>query len=152
MCRVVDAVLVEDQRVSQGADLDQSVPVGGVTRESRDLEPQHDTGASHPDIGHELLETFPFDRGGTRLAEISIDNDDPIVWPAQRDRALAERILAFGTLGVLKHLPDRRLPDIQVGAALEVTGGDFLMRLDTHTLISCLAAMAMHASTRTMSA
>ena len=34
----------------------QPMPVGRVAREARDLQPEHDAGAAHPDIGHESLE------------------------------------------------------------------------------------------------
>ena len=37
IARIVDAVLVEDQSVGQGANLQQPVPVGGVARQPRNL-------------------------------------------------------------------------------------------------------------------
>lgn len=52
--RIVDAVLVEDQRVGQGADLKETVPVAGVPRQARDLEAHDDPDVPHPDLGDEL--------------------------------------------------------------------------------------------------
>ena len=93
---VVDAVLVEDQGIAQRTDLEQAVPVGRVARQARDFEPEHDSGASHPDLGDQLLESFAVRGRGARLAEIGIDDDDPLVGlsPARR-RAGAVRTVAL---------------------------------------------------------
>jgi len=39
----------------------------------------------------------------------------------------AESVLSFGAFGILEDLPHRRLPHVQVCAALQVTGGDLLV-------------------------
>ncbi|OWW01895.1 hypothetical protein ATY81_23385 [Rhizobium sp. R72] len=44
-CRIVDAVLVEDQGVSKGADLEQTLPVGIVARQTGDFQAHDDPGA-----------------------------------------------------------------------------------------------------------
>ena len=56
--RIVYAVLVENQRVGEGADLQQPMPVGIVPREAGDLEPHDDACATHADIGHQSLKTL----------------------------------------------------------------------------------------------
>jgi hypothetical protein len=38
------------------------------------------------------------------LAEVMVDHDDPLDRPAQRHRALSERISALGALGVFDDL------------------------------------------------
>ena len=58
------------------ADLQQPVPVGRVARQARDLQPQHDPGAAHADLGDQLLEALAVHRRGARLAEIGVDDDD----------------------------------------------------------------------------
>ena len=65
--RVVDAVLVQDERVGQRADLQQSVPVGGVACEAGNLQAEHDTCAPHPDLGDQLLEPRAV-HGGRQIA------------------------------------------------------------------------------------
>jgi hypothetical protein len=62
--RVVEAVLIEDEGVGEGADLQQPVPVGRVAGEAGDLQPEHDTGAAHADVGDESLEAGTIGRGG----------------------------------------------------------------------------------------
>ena len=49
-CRIVHAILVEDQSVSEGADLQQTLPVGIVPREPGDLQAHDDAGAPHADV------------------------------------------------------------------------------------------------------
>jgi len=61
---VVDPVLVQDQRLEQGADLEQVVPVRVVAREPRDFESEHDAGAPHADLGGELAEALAVRRRG----------------------------------------------------------------------------------------
>ena len=134
--RVVDPVLVQDQRVGQRADLEQPVPVGRVARQPRDLQPQHDPGAAQPDLGHQPLKAGAVHRRGPRLAEIRVDHDDALPRPAEGHGALAQRVLTLSALGVLDHLPHRRLPHVQVRLALEVTDGDLGVRIGRHGLRS----------------
>ena len=57
--RVIQPVLVADQRGRHGADLQQPVPVGVVAGQPGDLQAQHDPGAAHADLGDQPLEAFP---------------------------------------------------------------------------------------------
>ena len=125
--RAVDPVFIDNQRVGQRADLQQPVPVCGVARQARDLEPEHDAGMSHAHLAHELLETFPVDARCPGLAKVAVDHPDPLHRPAQRHRPLPQGVLAQGALGVLEHLPHRGLAHVQVGVAPQVALGHFLM-------------------------
>jgi hypothetical protein len=109
---VIEPILVADQRARQRADLEQPVPVGVVARQPRDLEPEHDPGAAHPDLGDQLLEALAVGRRGAGPALVGVDHDDPLGRPAERDRALAQRVLALGRLAVQGHLAQRRLTHI----------------------------------------
>ena len=57
--RVVQAVLVEDEGVREGADLEQPMPVGGAAGQAGDLQPQHQADLAQAHRGHELLEALP---------------------------------------------------------------------------------------------
>ena len=133
--RVVDAILVADQRGGQRADLQQPMPVHRVASQARDLQAEHDAGMPHADLGHQVLEALAV-RRGARLAEVAVDHDDAFLGPAQRHRALAQAVLALGALGVLEHLPQRRLTHVQVGVALEVAGLHLLMGIVHHAMAS----------------
>jgi hypothetical protein len=57
--RIVDPILVEDEGVTERADLEEAMPVGGVPREPGHLEAHHDARAPEADVRHELLEAVP---------------------------------------------------------------------------------------------
>ena len=107
VCRVIDAIFIENECVSESTDLQQSMPVSGVARQPGDLESQHNAGFAYADVGDQFLESFAIGGRSARLPEVAIDNDDLFYSPAQGDRALLKCILAFCALGVLRHLSDR---------------------------------------------
>jgi hypothetical protein len=75
------------------------------------------------------LKAFAPSSRRARLTLIIVNDDDLVVAPAQCGRAPAERILPLGTLDILDNLSHRRLPDVQVGAALEMARLDFDRRI-----------------------
>ena len=58
VCRIVDAVFIQDQRVSQRTDLQQAMPVHRVAGQARDFQAQHDSGPAQTDLAHQPLESF----------------------------------------------------------------------------------------------
>jgi hypothetical protein len=81
--RVVDTILVEDQCVGECADLQQTMPVGVVPGQARDLEPHNHASVSHADIGDQTLKTFAPGCRCARLALVVVNDDNLIVAPAQ---------------------------------------------------------------------
>ncbi len=132
LARVIESVLVADQRAGQRADLQQPVPVGVVAGQPGDFQAEHDPGPPHPDLGDQMLEPFPVGGRGAGLALIHVDGDHLVGLPAQRDRLLPQRVLPSGGLGVGEHLAQCGLPDIQVSRPGQVPGGDLARGLDTH--------------------
>src|SRR5712692_7417148 len=51
-----------------------------------------------------------------RVALVAIDHDHLVRCPAERHGPLAEGVLALGGLGVLEHLPEGGLADVEVGS------------------------------------
>ena len=122
---IVDAVLVEDQSVGESANLQQAVPVGIVPRQPGHFEAHDDAGVPHADVGHQALKTAAPGRRRAGLALVAVDDDDLLVAPAECGRAAAQRVLPLCALDVFDDLSHRRLPDVQVSAALEMMGLDF---------------------------
>ena len=110
---VINAVLVQDQGVGQSADLEKAVPVRGAAGQPADLETEHHADLAHADGGHQALEAGPIGVC-TGLAQVGVDNHHLLRLPPECHRPLAQRVLAFGRLGVLQHLAERGLADIQV--------------------------------------
>jgi hypothetical protein len=133
--RIVDAVLVQDQRIGQGADLEQAMPVGVVACQARDLQAHHDPGATHADIAHQALKAFAVLARGARLTEVGIDHDDLLAMPAQGERPLLESVLTPCALGVLEHLAQRGLADIQIGLAFGVPGLNLTLGIGSHAAV-----------------
>jgi hypothetical protein len=131
---VIQAVLVQDQRAGQRADLQQPVPVGVVARQPGDFQAQHDAGPAHADVGDQPLEAVAALGGGARASQVLVDHDHLLGRPAQRDRPLAQRVLAVGGGGVLDHLAQGGLAHIQVGGPAQVLCGHLLGGIGCHQL------------------
>ena len=56
------------------------------------------------------------------LAEIRVDHDDLLDGPAERMGPRAQRVLAMGALGVLRHLAQCRLADVETGIPGKMAG------------------------------
>ena len=124
--RIVDAILVEDQRVGQGADLEQPVPVRRVARQPRHFQPEHDPAPPQADLGDQTPEPLAVG-GGARQAEIAVDHHDAFGPPAQGDRSLAQGVLPGRAFGILEHLAHGRLAHIQISVPAQVVGTDLLV-------------------------
>jgi hypothetical protein len=59
---IVKSVLIEDQRVSKCADLQQSVPIARIAGQAGDFQADHQSGMTHTHLSHEFLKTFPIGR------------------------------------------------------------------------------------------
>lgn len=118
--RIVDTVLVEDQGIGKGADLQQPLPVGIVARQTGDLEAHHDPGLPHADVADQPLKPLAPGRRRAGFALVVVNDDNLLVTPAEGDRPSAKRILSPGALGILNDLPHRGLADVQVGTAFEM--------------------------------
>src|SRR6266403_926859 len=94
-------------KASVSTDLQQPMPVGRVARQSRYLQPQHDSGSSQADLGNQPLKALPVGGGSSRLSEIAVKDDDAILGPAQCDGLLAQSVLAFSAFAILEHLAQR---------------------------------------------
>ena len=146
VARVVDAVFIEDERIGEGADLEQAMPVGRVAGQAGDLEAHHQAGPAHAHFRDQMLEAFALDGRGSGLALVAVDDDDLIVSPAQRHGPLTQRVLALGALGVLEHLTQGGLANVEVGGSAEVARGDLLRSLRGHEVTSRAVASAISAS------
>ena len=124
--RIVDAVAVGDERVEQGADLEQLVPVAAGAGEPRHLDPEHQADAAEPDLGHQPLEARPDLGRGAGAAEVVVDDHDPLAGPAELPGAFGQGVLEPGRLGMAADLLQGRLPDVDDGEPVTVAAADLL--------------------------
>src|SRR5260363_246227 len=74
------------------------MPVQVRARQTRDLQSKHRAHLPHRDICHQCLEVLASLHPCTRLTQIPIQRADGRLWPAQCQRFVPQRVLAFGTL------------------------------------------------------
>jgi hypothetical protein len=102
---IINAIFIEDERIAEGANLEQPMPIGRVARKPRDLQPQNNTGFAQAHLRHQPLKSLPVGGGSPGLAQIGIDHDDALDRPAKRHGLAPQRVLALRALRVLKDLP-----------------------------------------------
>src|SRR6266404_1970190 len=115
--RIVDAVLVDDQAVHEGAEFQERVPIAPVAGQPRRLDRQHGAGRAGADRREQTLEA------GTELTtarptEIIVDDND--VLPAEHARSRHQGVLPTSALGVVEQLIRRRLPYVDVSVARQM--------------------------------
>src|SRR6516225_11594855 len=96
------------------------MPVAGVAGQSGYLQAHHNAGTPQAHLGDQTPEPFAIRRELTRLALIRVNDDHLLDRPAERHGTLAQPILTFGTLDILKYLTRRGLTHVQIGIPLEV--------------------------------
>ncbi len=124
---MVDAVGVGDQRVGHPGQIQQPIPVGVVAGQPRNLQRQHDSHLTEPDLRGQLGEPGPARGAGPGHAHVLVDHPHPGARPAQLDRAADQVVLAGGGFAVtgqlghggLAHIPTTPLPI--AAAALAIT-------------------------------
>jgi hypothetical protein len=76
MRRIIETVLVEDQRAGEGTDLQQPMPVTAVTGQSGNLQAEDQSGSPKTHFRHQPLETNAVRGRGSRLAEVRVNDYD----------------------------------------------------------------------------
>src|SRR5438045_213519 len=120
MARIIDSVLVDDDRGDQSTELDQHMPVAAIAGETRGLDREHRADVSGADCADQTIKAGAGD-AASRAAKVIIDLD---AGPAELPSAIGERILAALALLVVDQLIGRRLANVDVGGAREVLSGD----------------------------
>jgi hypothetical protein len=100
------------------------LPVDRVAGQSRDLKPEHDANLAQTDSRNEFLETIARHAVGSGHPEILIDDMNALRRPAERDRAVAQRVLPSRALAVLIDLPQRRLANVKIGITAQMVGSN----------------------------
>src|SRR6202171_4411012 len=88
------------------------MPVGRVSRQTRDLQPQHHTGLPERDLVDQLLESIAPGSLRSRFTEIAVNHMDLLARPALSNGTISESIFALCALRVFLHLAGCRLADV----------------------------------------
>src|SRR5262245_56951725 len=111
---IVDAVLVDDQRADQSAELQQRVPVAPVAGKTRRFDRHYAAHAALADRRQQLIEAGT-GNAGTGAAEVFVDHLD--CRPAERTRAVNEAVLPTPALMIVQQLIWGRLARIDESTA-----------------------------------
>src|SRR5215213_389839 len=125
--RIVEALAVGQDHAKQRAQFEQLMPIAIVARQPRGIQAEHQTGIAQPDLGNQPLEAVSLGTRRPRLAEILVDDKDPLARPAEPDSAVDKTILQLGAFLVLAHLVDRGLAHIDIGQLGTVRRADPLV-------------------------
>src|SRR4029077_4089179 len=125
MPRIVDSVVVDDDRSDYSKELNQRVPVTAVARQSRYLDREHSANAGFADCSQQALEARPND-AAARTAKIIVDDLDR--GPAELTGSIHETILPASALLIMRQLIGRRLSDVNIGAASKMIRRDLAPR------------------------
>ena len=107
MPRIIDAILIDDHRADQAAELKQGMPVAPVAGEPRGFDRDDRTDPTLANCRQQLLEAGTGD-AGTGPAEIIIDHLDG--GPAQGTGAIDEPVLAAPAFVIMQQLVAGRDP------------------------------------------
>ncbi len=129
MARIVDSVLVDDERADQSTELDERMPVAAVSGKTRRLDREHSADTALADHCEQPLEAGTHE-AAARAAEVVIDDID--VTPAKLLGAIDEAILARPALVIVCELVCCRLPDVNAGTAAEMFSRDLGHRRSPH--------------------
>jgi hypothetical protein len=123
--RMIDAVVIANQRVGDTAQLQQAIPIGIVARQSGDFQTEDDAHVSQGNLTGQANKPGPFIGGGTGEPEVFIDDDHLLPGPAQFASLVGQGVLTSGGFAVMLHLRWLGLAKIYVGCALGMRRFDF---------------------------
>ena len=112
---MVNPVGVADQRIGQTAQIDESVPVGIVAGQSRDLKTQNKPHVSERDLGGQAGETGSRYGSGSRQTKILVDDHDIVGDPSKIGGLVHQSILPVGRLAVVFNLSGAGLAQVDDG-------------------------------------
>ena len=137
VCRIIDSILIENERAGQRTQLDQPMPVCGVPGQARDLQPHHQACLAKGDLTDQFLKPVPAGRLCTRLTEIAVEYVNTFKRPAQRDRAITQGILALRALRILQDLARCGLSNVEISIVRQMLLGNFQFRHAENPPVEC---------------
>ena len=109
---MIDAVGVGNQSVGQSAQVKQSVPIRIVSGQAANFETEQDADLPEGHFRRHTREPTAPVGGGTRQAEILVDNGDLVGMPTEVAGAIGEGVLAPGRLAIVLDLGRRGLANV----------------------------------------
>src|SRR5450755_1566800 len=121
---MIDAVGIANERVGKTAEIEQAIPIGVVASKAGHFETEHDADVSEGYFGGETGEAAAFDDARAGQAEVFVNHDDLLRWPAKRGCLGHQGILALRGFAIVLHLGGGGLSKIDVSGTAQMRGAD----------------------------
>jgi hypothetical protein len=108
------STLIDDERIGHAAQIEQTVPVGVVARQTRDFESENDSNVPQCYLGGHARKAATICDTGAREAQILVDHTDLLFVPAEAERTLSKRVLALCRFAVVLNLTGTGLAVIPI--------------------------------------
>jgi hypothetical protein len=132
---------IGDERVEQGADLEELMPVPAGPCQARHLDAEDEADVAEADLGDQPLEPEPTLDGLAGAPEVVIDHDHALARPSKVHGPLDQGVLEAGGLLVALDLLGRGLPNVDDGQTLAVSAADLVRK---QALVHRGAVLAHH--------
>src|SRR5215470_3160830 len=106
---MVNAVIVTNESISHAAELQKTIPVRIVPRQTRDLQSEDDAHVSQRHFTGETSKPRAFLGAGAGQPQILVDDHDLLLGPSELASPIGQGILAGGGLAIMLHLARRGL-------------------------------------------
>ena len=130
---------IGDERIEQGADLKELVPVPARPCQARHLDSEDEADVAEADLGDQALEPGPTLDGLAGAPEVVVDHDHALARPAEVHGPLDQGVLEAGGLLVALDLLGRGLADVDHRQTLAVTAADLVRQQDREYRCAVLA-------------
>src|SRR5262249_3709230 len=121
MARIIDSILVDNNRADESTELDQCVPVAAIARQARRLDREHSTDATLANRGQQVLKAGQADPVA-RATQIIVD--DLYRSPTELPRAVSQPVLPSPAFVIVHKLIGSRLTDVHIRATGKMLSGD----------------------------
>jgi hypothetical protein len=133
--RMIKAISIGNQRIRKTSQFDEPMPVGVISRQTRDLQSQYEPDTPQRHIGSELGKTGTSSSARARQSEIGINDQDLFSRPSEFASALRQLVLPACRFPIVLDLTGARLAQINNGQPRQMAGGDLgVIRPVTHRL------------------
>src|SRR6516164_1436341 len=122
--RMIDAVGIADEGMGDAAQIEQTVPVGVVAGQARDLQSQHDSDLTEGHFSDHAGKTSTLGKPRARDPEVLVEDLDLIAWPAECHGAFGQLVLPRGGLPVVFDLGGARLAHVDHRTPAHMIRGD----------------------------
>src|SRR5262249_49393880 len=117
-------LLIDDQRIGQGTDLQQAIPVAAGAGQAGSFQAEDGPGLAQPDLSDQGLEAVTVHRGGTGTPLVLIGDGDGGLGPGHGAGPRREVVVPGGAGSVLADLKEGGLTDVDKRGAIKMVGAN----------------------------